>query len=151
MDSWRTNCNRCNGSCLDGSVYRGFSKDPSTCLEALLCDKVHVPPLDLPKLDNNFRPAVDKHGVRETDEFFCYREECSLGEHVQLTVNADGSRTIQPICGWDAVFSDMPLHERTESNPSTSEETTHYVRACPDEYNYQGRVTWMDFIKVSAS
>jgi len=139
-------CNRCNGSCLEGSIYRKFSKDPSTCLEALLCDKVHVPPLDLATLDDNFRRVEC-----ETDQFFCYRQECCSGEHVQLTLNADGSRTTQPVCGWDAVFSDMPLHERTESDPSTSEDTTHSVRACPDEYNYPGRVSWMDFVKVSTS
>ncbi len=87
------NCDKCNGSCLEDSVYREFSKDPSTCLDALLCGKVHVPPLDLPKLDDNFLPAVDAEGICETDRFRCYREECSYGTHVCLTRNTDNSTT----------------------------------------------------------
>ena len=143
------NCNRCNRMCHDETKYRAFSSDLSPCLEALLCDKVRVPNLDLPKLDDNFRQAVDEHGVRQIDRFSCYREECSYSAHVQLQLNAGGSRTTHPLCGWDAVFSDMPLHERTEKDTTTSEETNHYVRACPDEYDYRGNVTWMDFQKVS--
>ena len=52
-------CNRCNGRCHKNTIYRKFSDDLSTCLEALLCDKVRVPNLDFPDLDDNFRLAVD--------------------------------------------------------------------------------------------
>ena len=137
-------CNACNGGCCANTVYRKFSENLSTCMEALLCDQVPVPPLDLAALDDNFMEIEGK-----VDKFMCYREECCYGNHIQLARNAEGSTTTQHMCGWDAVFSSLPMHERIEKDVETLEETLHQVRACPDEYNFRGRVTWMDFIKVS--
>ena len=33
----------------------------------------------------------------------------------------------------------------------TNEEVTHCLRACPDEYCRDGKVIWMDFLKVARS
>lgn len=44
----------------------------------------------------------------------------------------------------------MPLHEREETDPVTGDVIKHSLRACLDEYNSPGKVTWMDFMKVSA-
>ena len=63
-------CQKCNGKCHPGSSYRSFSTSMSTCIDALLCEKVHVPELDLPILDINFRP---KNG--EIDEFYIHPED----------------------------------------------------------------------------
>ena len=115
-------------------------------MEALLCDQVPVPPLDLAALDVNFKEIDGK-----VDKFMCYREECCYGNHVRLARSADGSTAMQHVCGWDAVFSSLPMHDRIEKDAGTLEETIYQVRACPDEYNFQGKVTWMDFIKVSVN
>ena len=45
----------CNKSCHPKSTYQTFSTSPAICTNALLCEKVHVSDLDLPKLDINFR------------------------------------------------------------------------------------------------
>ena len=137
-------CNKCNGGCCTDTVYRKFSENLSTCMEALLCDQVPVPPLDLAALDDNFKEIDGK-----VDKFMCYREECCYGNHASLAHSADGPTTTRHMCGWDAVFSYLPLHERIEKDAETLEETIYKVRACPDEYNFPGKVTWMDFIKVS--
>ena len=136
-------CQKCNGKCHPGSSYRSFSTSMSTCIDALLCEKVHVPELDLPILDINFRP---KNG--EIDEFYIHPEDCCYGDHRGFSADHNGTTKSQQKCGWDAVFRDMPLHKRKETNPNTSEEIIHCLRACPDEYERNGKVTWMDFIKV---
>ena len=137
-------CNTCNGVCCTDTVYRKFSENLSTCMEALLCDQVPVPPLDLVALDDNFKEIDGK-----VDILMCYREECCCGNHVSLARSADGATTTRHMCGWDSVFSSLPLHERIEKDAETLEETIYKVRACPDEYNFPCKVTWMDFIKVS--
>ena len=45
----------------------------------------------------------------------------------------------------------MPVHERTELDPTSGEETIHCINACPDDYNRPGLVTWMEFQKVASS
>ena len=45
----------------------------------------------------------------------------------------------------------MPRHERIDINSITEEEVKHCIRACPDEYKREGKVTWMDFQKVARS
>lgn len=137
-------CQECNGKCHAGSVYRKFSGSLSTCASALLCEKVHVPELDLPCLDINFH---EKSG--EMDEFFIHREECCYGAHCGLAKDDGGILREYPKCGWDAVFRDLPLHERKVLDPSNMEETIHRIHACPSEYCREGKVTWMDFVKVS--
>lgn len=136
-------CQKCNGKCHPGSTYQTFSASLSTCMSALLCDKVHVPELDLPCLDINFRPEL-----QQMDKFFTHPEECCYGVHCGLARNDDGVALSYPKCGWESVFKDLLLHERSEVDPSSGEETIHCIRACPDEYDREGRVTWMDFIKV---
>ena len=37
----------------------------------------------------------------------------------------------------------MPMHERND------DEVQYKMRACPDEYMREGKVTWMDFLKVA--
>ena len=81
-------CNKFNGVCCTGTVYRKFSEILSTCMETLLCDQVLVPPLDLAVLDDNFKEIDGK-----VDKFMCYQEECCYGNHVSLARNADGSTT----------------------------------------------------------
>ena len=137
-------CQKCNGKFPQGEIYQTFSASPSTCMSALLCDKVAVPDLDLPKLDINFREVAG-----ETDIFFIHPERCCYGVHCGLSYCAGGIAYEYQKCGWDAAFKDMPLHKRMETNLSTSETITHLIRACPDEYNREGKVTWLDFIKVS--
>lgn len=104
-----------------------------------------MPDLDFPALDINFN---SKNG--EMDQFFLHSEQCCYGEHVGLIREANKKPEWVQKCGWDAKFRDMPLHERMEEDPVTGVETEHRLRACPDEYNRPGNVTWMDFIKVSA-
>ena len=53
------------------------------------------------------------------------------------------------ICVVGMLFLVLPLHGRIEEDAETLEETIYKVRACPDKYNFLGKVTWMDFIKVS--
>ena len=113
-------------------------------MSVLLCDKVAVPDLDLPKLDINFREVAG-----ETVNFFIHPERCCYGVHRSLSSCAGGIAQEYQKCGWDAAFKDMTLHERMETNLSTSETITHLIRACPDEYNHEGKVIWLDFIKVS--
>ena len=43
------------------------------------------------------------------------------------------------------------MHERVDVNETTRAEAKHYVRACPDKYKREGKVTWMDFKKVARS
>ena len=148
-------CQKCNGKCHEGSVYQTFSASLSTCMNALLCAKVRVPPYDLPKLDINLRGVPG-----EMDQFEIHPEECCYGSHCQL----DSSNKQYSVCGWDATFKDMPLHEREEKeeeegverNKNTrrskkNETIVHQIRACPDEYDRDGKVTWMDFVKVARS
>ena len=135
-------CQSCNGKCHAKAIGRTFSEDLSTCMKALLCNEVRVPELDLPQLDDNFR-----YKCGEVDQFSIYPEECCYGAHVGLRRNNDKVEEYQK-CGWQATFADMPMQERKEIDPSTSEETIHHLRACPDEYNHTGKVTWMDFLKV---
>jgi len=136
-------CQKCNGQCHPKKVWQTFAASASTCMKALLCDEVHVPALDLKELDINLR----ENGT--TNKFKIHQERCCYGAHCRLERRASGGALQEvPVCGWDAVFSDMPLHERTEKDPSTGEEITHRIRACPDEYCRDGKVIWMDFIKV---
>ena len=98
--------------------------------------------LDLLQVDDNFR-----YRDGEVDEFSIFSEECSYGAHCGLCRNNNKLEEYQK-CGWDATFKDMPMHERKEVDPSTGEETINRLRACPDEYERTGTVTWMDFLKV---
>lgn len=139
-------CQLCNNDCHRGSKYQSFSISPSACADALLCDKVHIPQLDLPKLDINFRPIPG-----ETDEFYTHPEECCYGSHCGFNGSASERSEMYHKCGWDATFKNMPMHERIEINATTSEEIKHRIRACPDEYKRGGEVTWMDFQKVARS
>ncbi len=128
-------CQQCDGKCSDGSVYQTFSSSLSTCMNALLCDKVHVPELDMKKLDINFR---EEPGM--VDKFEIYPAACCYGVHCGIDkLNKEYQK-----CGWDASFCDMPSHERKDKD-----NVTHCIRACPDEYQQTGKVTWMDFIKVA--
>ena len=104
-----------------------------------------MPDLDLPALDINFN---SKPG--DMDQFFLHEEQCSYCEHSGFLRHENGKPEWIQKCGWDAKFRDMPLHERTETDPVTGDVTKHSLRACPDEYNSPGKVTWMDFMKVSA-
>ena len=136
-------CSLCSGECHPGSKYQTFSVSPSTCTSALLCVRVHIPPYDLPKLDINFRAIPG-----ETDEFYMHPEACCYGTHVGFNTSA-GTTQSYPKCGWDAAFKSMPMHERVVIEESTGEEVKHCIRACPDEYERDGKVIWMDFLKVA--
>ena len=142
----KVQCQLCNTDCHPGKKYQTFSVSPSSCANALLCDKVHIPDLDLPKLDINFKRVQG-----ETDEFHIHPEECCYGSHCGFRASLDGSTEPYNKCGWDAAFKNMPLHERLVEDPTTGEEIKHYIRACPDEYQRGGKVTWMDFQKVARS
>ena len=138
-------CQMCHSDCHSGSKYHTFSLSTSSCASALLCDKVHVPQLDFPKLDINFREMAD-----ETDEFHIHPESCSYGCHVGFRAGLGSTETYQK-CGWDATFKSMPMHERIVTDPTTGEVIKHCIRACPDEYKRGGKVVWMDFQKVARS
>ena len=91
----RLECDKCNGRCCTNTVYRKFSENLSTCMEALLCDRVLVPSLDLAALDDNF---MEIEG--QVDQFTCYRgKTCCYGNHVRLAHSADRSTTRQHMCG----------------------------------------------------
>ena len=87
-------CQLCNNDCHPGSKYHTFSVSPSACANALLCDKVHVPELDLPKLDINFRAIPG-----ETDEFYMHPEKCCYGYHVGINTSASSASEIYQKCG----------------------------------------------------
>ena len=142
----KVQCQLCNTDCHPGKKYQTFSVSPSSCANALLCDKVHIPDLDLPKLDINFKRVQG-----ETDEFHIHPEECCYGSHCGFRASLVGSTEPYNKCGWDAVFKNMPLHERLVEDPTPGEEIKHCIRACPDEYQRGGKVTWMDFQKVARS
>ena len=57
----------------------------------------------------------------------CYREECCYGNHVSLVRSADGATMTRHMCGWDSVFSSLPLYERIEKDAETLEETVYKV------------------------
>ena len=52
-------------------LTRKFSENVSTCMEALLCDHVLVPPLDLAALNDSLKEIGGK-----VDKFMRYREDC---------------------------------------------------------------------------
>ena len=144
-DADELQCQKCNRKFHPNSTYQTFSTSLSTCITALLCDKVHVPDLNIPKHDINFREVPG-----EMDEFFIHPESCCYGVHYGFTISA-GSTSRYQTCGWDTVFKDMPLHERTVTNDKKSEVKIHRIRACPDKYCHDGKVIWMDFIKIAHS
>jgi len=46
-------------------------------------------------------------------------------------------------CGWNATFDQMQMQERND------DDVQHKTRACHDEYMRDGKVTWMNFVKVA--
>ena len=139
-------CQKCDGHCLPGTMYATFSTSPRDCFTALLCEREHVSPIDRPKLDDNFRPEPG-----EIDMFLIHKKHCCYGSHCRFKADAGGTTESYNICGWDGTFCLMPVHERTELDPTSGEETIHCINACPDDYNGPGLVTWMEFQKVASS
>ena len=137
-------CNECNGQCHPGTPYKTFAKSTAACRTALLCPKVHVPPLDLPVIDLNFRPVDGK-----TDEFKIEPEKCCYGNHVGLKRSVTGRVEEYMKCGWDGKFSDMPLHKWSQQGSATKEDVEYSINACPNEINRAGKVIWMTFQKVA--
>ena len=115
-------------------------------MSVLLYKKVHIPDLDLPKLDINFDPVPG-----EVDEFLIHPEKRCYGSHCGSRSNAGATRERYQKCGWDGAYKKMPLHERIETNVNTREEVPHCIHACPDEYKREGKVIQMDFLKVAHS
>jgi len=76
----------------------------------LLCNKVHIPQLDLPKLDINFRGISGK-----TDKFHIHPEECCYGSHCGFKASDVAMEGYQK-CGRDATSKRMPMHERVDVN-----------------------------------
>ena len=138
-------CQQCKGGCCEGSVYQSFSVSLSTCMNALLCEKVRIEELDMPKLDVNFREVPG-----EVDAFEIHQEDCCYGMHYGLDRSGPSATKFRQ-CGWNATFKDIALQERTEIDQVHGESIIHRVRVCPDEYAQKGKVTWMDFIKVARS
>ena len=139
-------CDKCNGHCHPGKPYRTFSESPSTCRSALLCQKVSVRPLELPKLDMNFCQVIG-----ETDTFEIEPRSCSYGNHVGFNSTAGGTTKRYQKCGWDGTFRDMPLREweDEEEDPKTKETISNKINACPDDIDRVGKVIWMKFQKVA--
>ena len=139
-------CDKCDGNCHPGKPYRTFSESPSTCRSALLCKKVSVPPLELPKLDLNFCQVVG-----EKDAFEIEPQKCCYGNHVGFNATAGGTTTPYQKCGWDGTFCDMPLCQwsEEEEDPKTNEKVSHKINACPDDIEREGEVVWMKFQKVA--
>jgi len=84
----------------------------------------------------------------ETDEFHIHPEACCYGTHVGFNPSVGTTDHYQK-CGWDASFKSMPMRERIVTEENTGEEVKHCIRACPDEYKREGKVIWMDFLKVA--
>ena len=139
-------CQECNKKYHPNSTYQTFAISPSTCITALLCDKVHIPDLDIPKHDINFRKVLG-----EMDKFYIHPESCCYGVHCGFINSADSTTSRYQKCGWDATFKDMPLYESTVTNKRTKETEVTRIRACPDEYCRDGEGIWMDFIKVACT
>ena len=127
-DPKKMQCQLCDNECHPGSKYQTFSISPSTCTNALLCDKVHIPNLELPKLDKNFTAIPGK-----TNDFHIHPEECCYGSHCGFRKGAAATVRYQK-CGWDAAFKIMTRHKRTERDVTTGEEVKHCNHVCPDEY-----------------
>jgi len=73
-------CQECHDKCHGvDSTYQTFSESTTTCMNALLCNKVHVPQLDMPNLDVNLNEIPDSN-----NEFWIHREECCYGTHTGL-------------------------------------------------------------------
>ena len=138
-------CQLCDNECHPGSKYQIFIVSLSTCTNALLCDKIHIPNLDIPKLDINFTAIPGK-----TDELRIHPKECCYGAHCGFETSADPIERYQK-CGWDVTFKSMPRHERIDTNTTTGEKVKNCIHACPEEYKQEGKVTWMDFQKVAWS
>ena len=131
-------CQACNGACLKGSEYYDGPSSVSNLINTILCDKVHVPEMDLKIFDKNF---VD---TGRTDQYRIHSEKCCYGTHVGLV----GRETVRK-CGWDAKFADMPEQTHSETDEYTGEVTEHKMHVCPDEFNFKGKVIWSDFITVT--
>ena len=137
-------CNKCSGNCHPGKAYKTFSESPSTCRAALLCKQIHIPPLDLPVLDKNFRLVPG-----EIDFFKIEPEACCYGHHVGLETSSTQTTKSYPKCGWDGKFRHMPLHEWSEEDPKTKDIVSHSINACPIDINREGKIIWMKFQKVA--
>jgi len=85
-------CQKCNKKYHPNSNYQLFSTSPSTCTNVLICKRVHVPNLDIPKHDINFRE------IREKDEFYICPESCCYGMHCSF-VTSVGSISRYQECG----------------------------------------------------
>lgn len=130
-------CQSCNGACLQGSDYANCSSTLSNCINTLLCEKVRVPEMDLKVYDKNY---IDTGNV---DAFHIYPERCCYGTHAGLV---DGKAVRK--CGWDATFADMPNQKHMSMDEYTGKVTEFEIRVCPDEFSFNGRVVWSDFIPV---
>ena len=84
---------KCDGHCVPGITYATFSTSPRDCSAALLCEREHVFPLDLPKLDDNFRPVPG-----EIDKFFIHKEHCCYGSHCRFEAITGGTTESYNIC-----------------------------------------------------
>ena len=72
-------CKRCNGQCHPESIYQICSASLSTCMNALLCPKVHIPQLYMQKINLNFNEVPGA-----IDEFFIHQEQCCYGNCIVL-------------------------------------------------------------------
>ena len=119
-------CQKCNGQCHSGTKYQNLSKSPKDFMTALLCNKVHTPPLHLPALNINFYKVPG-----ETDKFLIHHKRCCYGNHCRFESSAAGTTELYKICGWDGMFRSMPRNKIKEFDLNFSEEIIHCVNACP--------------------
>ena len=77
-------CRMCNSQCHPGSKYQTFSVSPSTCMSALLCEKVHIPDFVLSKLDINFNPVPG-----EVNEFLINPENFCFASNIHAKRSHD--------------------------------------------------------------
>ena len=132
--------------CHPGKPYRTFSESPATCRSALLCQKVSVKPLEIPKLDRNFC-----HVIGEADTIESEPQICCYGNHVGFESAAGGTTKPYRKCGWNGMFRGMLMREweGDKDDPKTKQKIIHNINACPDDIDRDGKVIWMKFQKVA--
>ena len=115
-NQYRFACDCSNGACHDLAgengplqknqlklnIFHTFSQTPRGCMAYLLCEKEHIPQLDLRELDKN---------DRETENnvpFMSFQKKCCFGNCRQVISGADIQTTRPRRCGWNGRFSALP-------------------------------------------
>ena len=56
-------CDKCDGACHPGTLYRSFSSSPATAVRAICCKGIRQPHQAMPMYDKNDRRVVTRQGL----------------------------------------------------------------------------------------